>query len=222
MVFNGTGANVVSLSTLARPFQAVICSEHAHINADECGAPESATGCKLLTVHTADGKLTCDDIARHLRGRLDQHRVQPAVVSITQPSELGTVYARRRGQGHRRLLPPPRPLPAHGRRPPVQRRRQPGQGAGRDHGRPRRRHPLLRRHQERAAAGRGGGLLPPRAEPEHHLHPQAVDAAGQQDALHRRPVLGAAVATTSGWRTPPTPTAWPSCSQTKVSGYSRP
>ena len=92
MVFNGTGANIVSLSTLARPFQAVICSEHAHINADECGAPENATGSKLLTVHTADGKLTCDDIARHLRGRLDQHRVQPAVVSITQASELGTVY----------------------------------------------------------------------------------------------------------------------------------
>jgi threonine aldolase len=92
LVFNGTGANVISLSTLARSFQAVICTEHAHINADECGAPESATGCKLLTVHTADGKLTCDDIARHLQGRLDQHRVQPVVVSITQASELGTVY----------------------------------------------------------------------------------------------------------------------------------
>ena len=92
-VFNGTGANVVSISTLARSFQAVICSEHAHINADECGAPESACGCKLLTVAAADGKLTCDQLARHLQGRLDQHRVQPAVVSITQASELGTVYA---------------------------------------------------------------------------------------------------------------------------------
>jgi threonine aldolase len=93
MVFNGTGANVVSLSTLARSYNAVICSEHAHINADECGAPENLTGCKLLTVHTADGKITCDDIARHLRGRLDQHRVQPIVVSITQTTELGTVYS---------------------------------------------------------------------------------------------------------------------------------
>ncbi|MCX6555604.1 MAG: low specificity L-threonine aldolase [Candidatus Aminicenantes bacterium] len=92
-VFNGTGANVISLSTLARPFQAVICSEHAHINADECGAPESAIGCKLLAVHTADGKLGVDDIGRQLQGRLDQHRVQPAVVSITQASELGTVYS---------------------------------------------------------------------------------------------------------------------------------
>lgn len=92
-VFNGTGANVVSIATLARPHQAVICSEHAHINADECGAPESATGCKLLAVHAPDGKLSPGLIARHLGGRLDQHRVQPAVVSITQASELGTVYS---------------------------------------------------------------------------------------------------------------------------------
>jgi threonine aldolase len=92
-VFNGTGANVISLSTLARSYQAVICSEHAHINADECGAPEAGTGCKLLAVPTADGKLSVDDIGRQLRGRLDQHRVQPAVVSITQASELGTVYS---------------------------------------------------------------------------------------------------------------------------------
>lgn len=92
MVFNGTGANVVSLSTLARSYQAVICSEHAHINADECGAPEAVAGCKLLAVHTADGKLTVEHVARHLQGRIDQHRVQPTIVSITQPSELGTVY----------------------------------------------------------------------------------------------------------------------------------
>ena len=83
-VFNGTGANVIALKTLTQPFNAVICSEHAHINADECGAPENVLGCKLLTVHTPDGKLTVDDIGRHLQGRLDQHRVQPAVVSITQ------------------------------------------------------------------------------------------------------------------------------------------
>jgi threonine aldolase len=92
-VFNGTGANVIALKTLTRPFNAVICSEHSHINADECGAPENFLGCKLLTVHTADGKLTVDDVGRHLQGRLDQHRVQPAVVSITQSSELGTVYS---------------------------------------------------------------------------------------------------------------------------------
>jgi threonine aldolase len=91
-VFNGTGANVIALKTLTQPFNAVICSEHAHINADECGAPENFLGCKLKTVHSADGKLTIDDIGRQLEGRLDQHRVQPAVVSITQTTELGTVY----------------------------------------------------------------------------------------------------------------------------------
>jgi threonine aldolase len=91
-VFNGTGANVIALKTLTQPFNAVICSEHAHINADECGAPENFLGCKLKTVHTADGKITIDDIGRQLEGRLDQHRVQPAVVSITQSTELGTVY----------------------------------------------------------------------------------------------------------------------------------
>lgn len=93
MVFNGTGANIISISTLARSFQAVICSAHAHINVDECGAPESGCGCKLLTVPAADGKLTPELIACHLQGRLDQHRVQPAVVSITQATELGTVYS---------------------------------------------------------------------------------------------------------------------------------
>ena len=91
-VFNGTGANVIALKTLTQPFNAVICSEHAHINADECGAPENFLGCKLKTVHTRDGKITIDDIGRQLEGRLDQHRVQPAVVSITQATELGTVY----------------------------------------------------------------------------------------------------------------------------------
>jgi len=91
-VFNGTGANVIALKTLTQPFNAVICSEHAHINADECGAPENFLGCKLKTVHTADGKITVDDIGRQLEGRLDQHRVQPAVVSITQSTELGTIY----------------------------------------------------------------------------------------------------------------------------------
>jgi len=92
-VFNGTGANIIALTTLARPFNAVICSEYAHINADECGAPENFCGCKLKTIHAPDGKITIDDISRQLQGRLDQHRVQPSVVSITQASELGTVYS---------------------------------------------------------------------------------------------------------------------------------
>ncbi|HMK91689.1 MAG TPA: beta-eliminating lyase-related protein, partial [Thermoleophilia bacterium] len=57
-VFNGTGGNVTALATLARPFEAVVCAETAHINTDECGAPERFAGCKLVDLPTADGKLT--------------------------------------------------------------------------------------------------------------------------------------------------------------------
>jgi len=70
----------------------VICPETAHINVDECGAPEKFTGCKLLSCSTPDGKLTVDMIASHMRGIGFEHHVQPRVVSITQATELGTVY----------------------------------------------------------------------------------------------------------------------------------
>jgi len=91
-VFGGTAANVLGLKALTEPHNAVICAETAHINVDECGAPERFTGCKLLTVSAPDGKLTVDQIARHVSDIGDQHRVQPRVVSITQVTELGTVY----------------------------------------------------------------------------------------------------------------------------------
>jgi threonine aldolase len=92
-VFNGTGANVVCLSALAgRPHEAVICTTDAHINVDECGAPERLAGLKLLTVETEHGKLSADDVARWDSRKADEHHVQPRVVSITQSSELGTVY----------------------------------------------------------------------------------------------------------------------------------
>ena len=91
-VFNGTGANVSSLDALTRPYEGVICTETAHMNVDECGAPERLTGTKLLTVATEHGKLTPDDIARWESSRGDEHQVQARVVSITQASELGTVY----------------------------------------------------------------------------------------------------------------------------------
>lgn len=91
-VFNGTGANVVCLSTLARPHEAVVCSADAHINVDECGAPERVAGLKLLTVATEHGKIAAGDVARWDSRRGDEHHVQPRVVSITQSSELGTVY----------------------------------------------------------------------------------------------------------------------------------
>jgi len=91
-VFNGTGANVLSLQAMTQPFNAVICSKTAHIHVDECGAPERFTGCKLLYNNTPDGKLKTLDIAGHLHGIGFEHHAQPRVVSITQTTEMGTVY----------------------------------------------------------------------------------------------------------------------------------
>lgn len=91
-VFLGTGANVLALQAATRPFHSVICAETAHIHVDECGAPERFTGCKLLTIPAADGKITVDGIKAHLHGIGFEHHAQPRVVSITQPTELGTVY----------------------------------------------------------------------------------------------------------------------------------
>jgi threonine aldolase len=92
LVLNGSGANVLALSVLLRRHEAVICAESAHINTDECGAPERLTGTKLLTVPTADGKLTPELIAERLSGRGDEHFAQPGVVALTQSTELGTCY----------------------------------------------------------------------------------------------------------------------------------
>ena len=92
LVFNGTGANVLALKTLTRSYNAIICARTAHINVDECGAPEFQTGCKLLSVDTPDGKLTPELVATQLHGFGFQHHSQPGVVSISQPTELGTLY----------------------------------------------------------------------------------------------------------------------------------
>ena len=91
-VFNGTGANVVALQAMTDRWGAVICAESAHINVDEGGAPERMGGLKLLTVPTPDGKLTPELIDRQAYGWDDEHRAMPQVVSITQNTELGTVY----------------------------------------------------------------------------------------------------------------------------------
>ncbi|NYV77019.1 low specificity L-threonine aldolase [Streptomyces sp. UH6] len=91
-VFNGTGANVVALQAVTDRWGAVICAESAHINTDEGGAPEQVAGIKLLTVPTPDGKLTPELIDRQAFGFDDEHRAMPQVVSITQSTELGTVY----------------------------------------------------------------------------------------------------------------------------------
>jgi threonine aldolase len=91
-VFNGTAANVLSLQALARSYHAVLCPELSHIYTDECGAPERHTGCKLIPLPAPDGKLTVATAAHAYHGIGDQHHVQPRVVSITQSTEMGTVY----------------------------------------------------------------------------------------------------------------------------------
>ncbi|MGV1034162.1 MAG: threonine aldolase family protein [Microbacteriaceae bacterium] len=91
-VFNGTGANVTALQSMLPPWGAVICSNHAHIHTDEGGAPERVAGIKLLPVATADAKLTPELIDTEAFGWGFEHRAQPLVVSITQSTELGTVY----------------------------------------------------------------------------------------------------------------------------------
>jgi len=92
-VFTGTAANILGLSLLLRPYEAVICPETGHVNVDECGAIERILGCKLLTVATPDGKLTPGLIASRLDGRGDEHKVQARVVAISQVTELGTCYS---------------------------------------------------------------------------------------------------------------------------------
>ncbi len=90
--FNGTGANVLGLQALTRPYHAVLCSDFAHIYCDECGAPEKHTGCKLIPLPHQDGKITPELVRRVYHGIGDQHHVQARVVSITQSTEMGTVY----------------------------------------------------------------------------------------------------------------------------------
>jgi threonine aldolase len=91
-VFNGTGANVVSLQAMCRSWEAVVCAASAHINVDEGGAPEKVAGLKLHTIATEDGKLNPALIGTQAFGFGNEHRAQPKVVSITQTTELGTLY----------------------------------------------------------------------------------------------------------------------------------
>ena len=91
-VFGGTGANVLGLQAMTEPHQAIVCVQTAHINVDECGAPEKSTGCKLLDVPTSDGKITVEDVRPFLSVIGNEHHVQPRVISISQATEMGTVY----------------------------------------------------------------------------------------------------------------------------------
>ena len=91
-VFNGTGANVSALSQLTRPYHAVVCAESAHIHNDECGAPEKFTGCKVHVLPSPNGKIKAEQIKPLMHSVGFEHHAQPKVISITQATELGTVY----------------------------------------------------------------------------------------------------------------------------------
>jgi threonine aldolase len=90
--FNGTGANVLGLQALTRPYHSILCSDYAHIYCDECGAPEKLTGCKLVPLPHQDGKITLESVRHAYHGIGDQHHTQPRVIAITQATEMGTVY----------------------------------------------------------------------------------------------------------------------------------
>ena len=94
-VFGGTGANVLGLKAITESYQAIICAETAHVNTDECGAPEKYTGCKLLTIATPDGKLRVEQIRPLMHGIGVEHHVQPGVITISQATEMGTVYTKK-------------------------------------------------------------------------------------------------------------------------------
>jgi threonine aldolase len=94
-VFGGTGANVLGLKAATQPHHAIICAATAHINVDECGAPERFTGCKLLPLLTPDGKLRASQMGPLLHDVGFEHHVQPRVISISQATEMGTVYTSR-------------------------------------------------------------------------------------------------------------------------------
>jgi len=83
---------VLSLQSLTRSFHSVLCSDYAHIYTDECGAPEKHTGCKLIPLPHQHGKITLESVRHAYHGIGDEHHAQPRVISITQSTEMGTVY----------------------------------------------------------------------------------------------------------------------------------
>ena len=94
-VFGGTGANVLGLKAITESYQTIICAESAHVHVDECGAPENFTGCKLVIVPTTDGKLRVEQIKPLLYGIGVEHHVQPGVITVSQATEMGTVYTKK-------------------------------------------------------------------------------------------------------------------------------
>jgi threonine aldolase len=91
--FGGTGANVLALGALLQRAESVVCSEWAHIAVDETGAPERLLGVKLQTLPAPHGKITPTQVVALLHTLGNVHHVQPGVVSISQPTEMGTLYS---------------------------------------------------------------------------------------------------------------------------------
>ncbi len=92
-LFTGTAANVLGVSAVLKPYQSVLCSHSSHFNVDECAAPERFTGSKLIPIDTNDGKLTKSSVETYLTGFGFEHHAQPTVITISQPTELGTLYS---------------------------------------------------------------------------------------------------------------------------------
>jgi threonine aldolase len=88
----GTGANILSIQTLCHSFASILCAETAHIHTDECGAPEKFTGSKLIPIPSGDGKVSPVELLRKLHGFGSEHHSQPGLLSISQVTEMGTVY----------------------------------------------------------------------------------------------------------------------------------
>lgn len=91
-VLTGTGANILGLKSVLHSFHSVLCTDTSHINVDECGAPENFTGTKIIAIASADGKLYPHLLKNHLHGFGFEHHSQPGLISITQSTEMGTLY----------------------------------------------------------------------------------------------------------------------------------
>jgi threonine aldolase len=89
----GTGANILSIQSLCHSFHAILCAETAHIQTDECGAPEKFTGSKLITIPSGNGKVSPAELLKKLHGFGVEHHTQPGMLSISQVTEMGTVYS---------------------------------------------------------------------------------------------------------------------------------
>ncbi len=88
----GTGSNILSIQALCQSFHSILCAETAHIQVDECGAPEKFTGSKIIPIPSGNGKVQPSELMKKLHGFDVEHHSQPGLLSISQVTEMGTVY----------------------------------------------------------------------------------------------------------------------------------